>query len=729
MNKSKSIFFFFSFILLFSYSVKSQNVDSLIVLLDSKDKNEKLQTYLDIAIADLLTNPKETIKYAGQGLELATKEDNIYYKGSFFGIIGFAYYVMSDIESAIDYTQKSINSLMKTDSLLQLSKAYLTLGAIYKKTGDYQKALEYNRLGLNIHKKKNNQKGIALSYLNLGTVYQTKGDYTLAIDNYLKSMKYYENDKNHRNYYILQMSIGLLYNELDEYDKALEYLLRCLGIIEKTSNKADIASCYSNIGIVYKNLEDLDNAYEFYIKAKKIAEDLDNKFLLGKIYNNMGKVCAERANFIEAINYYKLSLDIKKKSNDSTGIAVCCNNIGSVYGKTSEHQLALDYLRKAEDISIQKQLELKLLDTYQAYVEVYKNMKDYEKAFKYQTQYYAIKDEIFNSEKHKQISELQTKYETEKKEKEIQILNQKNDIKDLKIKKQNYLRIILLIALIFLIIISVIGYSRYLIKKRANLLLNKQKQKLDDYNEELNVANENLQDANFNLEELNNTKDKFFSIISHDLKNPLNVLYATTDVLNKNLETFSPEKTSIYLQNMNKSSKNIISLLDNLLEWSQIQTGSLEWNPVSFDLFDIVSQNILILSEIANNKEIKLESEIKKNAFVFADKNMISTVIRNLLSNAIKFTPRNGRIRIYATENIDKITVSVSDTGIGIPENELKNLFKIDTKYKQPGTENEKGTGLGLILCKEFVEKNGGEISVQSQIDTGSVFTFTVKTK
>ncbi len=130
------------------------------------------------------------------------------------------------------------------------------------------------------------------------------------------------------------------------------------------------------------------------------------------------------------------------------------------------------------------------------------------------------------------------------------------------------------------------------------------------------------------------------------------------------------------------------------------------------------------MSDIANHKELKLVSKKKKDTFVFADKEMISIVIGNSLSNAIKFTPRNGKINISATQKIDNITIAVSDTGIGIPENELKDLFKTGTKYKQPGTENEQGTGLGLILCKEFVEKNDGGISVQRQIDIGSVFKF-----
>ena len=480
------------------------------------------------------------------------------------------------------------------------------------------------------------------------------------------------------------------------------------------------------MGITYKNLDSLDKARDFYLKADTISRAFSNKTISGKIQNNLGVIELQKNNYQKAINYFKKSLAVKKQYNDSMGLAVTYNYLADVYNKTGNQKLALELLGKAESIIKAKDFKKPLVETYKNYVDVYQSMGDFSNAFYFQTKEFELKNELFNSEKFNQIAELQTKYETNKKEQEIRILNQQNDIKDLKLKKAQYIKIILAVVVIFLIILSVVGYSRFVIKKRANRLLKKQKKQLDDYNEELNTANENLQTLNNNLEELNHTKDKFFSIISHDLKNPLSVLYATTDVLTRHFESFSKEKTKTYLENMNRSSRHLKNLLDNLLEWSQVQTGRLTIVKEKFDIQEVVANTLLVASDSASAKEITLQSEVKPGSFVFADKDMIATVIRNLVSNAIKFTPRGGEIKIYLSEEKDSVIVHVSDSGVGIPASKVSGLFKINTSYKQPGTENEKGTGLGLILCKEFVEKNGGSIRVNSVIGKGSTFSFSL---
>jgi len=710
-----------------STSVSGNNSDSLIKRLPETTGIERLQTYCDITVGYLLTNPEKAVDYCQKGLKEASETDNIYYKATFLGMLGYANYVQSNVDAAIDYTKQSIRYFKKTDSLIQLSKAYTTLGSIYHKTGNFDEALKYMNLALNIHQKQHNKKGTATTHLNIGVVYQAKGDYTQAIVNFIKALNYYDKIPQNRNYYLLLMNTGILYKQIGEYQKSLEYLLKCRQIVNRSNNKHDQATCYMNLGITYKNIDSLDKARECYLKAESIAKGLSNKTLSGKIYNNIGVIELQENNLPKAIKYFKQSLEVKKQYNDSLGLTVTYNYLADANNKTGNNKLALEYLKKAEQISEKKQFKSRLAETFRIYVEVYKKMKKFDKAFYYQTKEFELKDEIFNSEKYKQITELQTKYETHKKEQEIKILNQQNAIKDLKIKKGQYTKIILGGIVLFLIIISVVGYKRFVEKKRANKLLNKQKKQLDEYNEELTAANENLRVLNNNLEELNHTKDKFFSIISHDLKNPLGVLYATTDVLSRHFNSFSAEKTKTYLENMNRSSKHLKSLLDNLLEWSQVQTGKIIINKIRFDLYEVVNNILLVAAECASVKDLTLRSSVKRGTYVFADKDMVATLIRNLISNAVKFTPRDGEIRIFLTEEKDKTVVHVADSGVGIPEDKISGLFKINTSYKQPGTENEKGTGLGLILCKEFAEKNGGKIWVASTHGKGSTFSFSLK--
>jgi PAS domain S-box-containing protein len=224
------------------------------------------------------------------------------------------------------------------------------------------------------------------------------------------------------------------------------------------------------------------------------------------------------------------------------------------------------------------------------------------------------------------------------------------------------------------------------------------------------------------LYEANTAKSKFFSIIAHDLKNPFNSLVGFSQLLLKNYERYSSEKIKEYISYINRSSQQGYSLLENLLEWSRSQTGKLEVNKTSFNLVNVIFEAHNLLAASANNKEITIELNCPESLFVSADENMIQTVFRNFISNAIKFTHRHGYISIKAFQEKNFAVLEVKDNGIGIPPENLKTLFNIDSEFSMLGTEKEHGTGLGLILCNEFINLNGGIIEVESKPDEGSTF-------
>jgi len=235
-----------------------------------------------------------------------------------------------------------------------------------------------------------------------------------------------------------------------------------------------------------------------------------------------------------------------------------------------------------------------------------------------------------------------------------------------------------------------------------------------------------LRRAHQELQEANATKDKFFSIIAHDLKNPFNVFLGLSKLLLDNYDEFDNEKRKNIIQNIYQASENGYKLLENLLEWSRIQTGRIKWRPDHIDLYTYAFENISFLEAGAYNKKITLHSDISKGTLVYADPDMVTTVIRNLMSNAIKFTDEGGEVRISSETAGDYEEVIISDTGIGIEEKNMRQLFRIGVHQSGLGTAGEQGTGLGLILCKEFVEKNRGRISLDSEVGRGSVFKFTL---
>ncbi len=252
-------------------------------------------------------------------------------------------------------------------------------------------------------------------------------------------------------------------------------------------------------------------------------------------------------------------------------------------------------------------------------------------------------------------------------------------------------------------------------------------------NKELSQLNESLEqkveERTHQLEELNRTKDKFFSIIAHDLKNPFNTLLGFTELMRINFERYSMEQIKNYIDILYETADSGYALLKNLLEWSRSQTGSLKRTPEVIDIVDITKDVIQLLEMSASKKQINIINNLSNHITAYADLNMIHTTIRNLLSNAIKYTNTGGAIEINSEESGNMVTISVKDNGIGIPSENINKLFRIDINLSTKGTNDESGTGLGLLLCKEFIEKNGGKIWVESEPEKGSQFFFTIPLK
>ncbi len=228
------------------------------------------------------------------------------------------------------------------------------------------------------------------------------------------------------------------------------------------------------------------------------------------------------------------------------------------------------------------------------------------------------------------------------------------------------------------------------------------------------------------LKRLNDTKDKFLSLISHDLKSPFNSLMGYTEILKNEINELSIEERDIFVSSVFESTRHIYNLLNDLLEFSKFYLGLIKIEPKEISIKELANENFELLSATAKQKDITLENSIKRNYIALAEEEMINSVLRNLISNAIKFTHKGGKIDISAEADKDKLFVSLSDNGIGMDERTLESIFDIVSKKSRPGTNNEEGTGLGLILTKEFIEKNGGEITVKSEPGKGTTFTFSL---
>jgi signal transduction histidine kinase len=232
------------------------------------------------------------------------------------------------------------------------------------------------------------------------------------------------------------------------------------------------------------------------------------------------------------------------------------------------------------------------------------------------------------------------------------------------------------------------------------------------------------------LQELIATKDKFFSIIAHDLRGPMAGLMGLTEIMAEELQDIPLTEIQSFTLSIRDSAANLFRLLENLLQWAKIQQGLITFKPEEVSLRSIIDESLLVIYESAKNKEIEIINSISSETNVIADSNMLQTIIRNLVSNAIKFTPQGGKIWLSSEINKTQfVDISIKDTGIGMSNTMLNDLFRIDVKTDRVGTNDEPSTGLGLILCKEFIEMHGGKLSVKSEVDKGSIFSFTFPTK
>ena len=248
--------------------------------------------------------------------------------------------------------------------------------------------------------------------------------------------------------------------------------------------------------------------------------------------------------------------------------------------------------------------------------------------------------------------------------------------------------------------------------------------------EKIALQNYEITQQNEILKQLVATKDKFFSVIAHDLKNPFQVLKNLSKILLKNLDKYDATQTRYYIESIFKSANSAYKLLENLLDWARSQKGAIVFAPVKSPLKNIIDEGLAIFSESTATKELKIQNKVGDDIIVFTDLNMLSTIVNNLISNAIKFSYHKGQIVINVKEYADDPEyweLAIQDFGVGMYPEEMDKLFRLDVHHTSHGTDNESGTGLGLILCREFAEKSGGKIRVESRYGNGSTFYFTVK--
>jgi signal transduction histidine kinase len=559
--------------------------------------------------------------------------------------------------------------------LKSLSELYTKLGAKYGRNYIYDKAIYNFYKSLSVNKYINDSIGISNSYKNLGLLYLFTNDTVKAIENLQRSLNISLKIKNKRSTAYTLKGFGNLYMQLNNFEKALNYQLWALKIFEEIKENKEISFTLSDIGDTYKSMK---------------------KYLV-------------------ALKYFKKSINIKLNINDKYYRAYLFINIGNTFLDLDKYDSAYVYIKQAEmitkngyDIGISSMV-------YEAYSTYYSITGDYKNAFQYQKLFKTASDTIFNNQNNERINQLKVKYEIDEFETENQLLKQNNVIQKFAIEKQTYLRNTFIAISILITILVLFVFYRFLLKQKANKVLSEK--------------NKQISDQKNQLEEAYATKDKLFAIITHDLKNPFGTIISLSGFLEESYNDIDDNHRIHAIKTLKKSANSAYDLLENLTKWLMSQNKNI---PIKISKFDIsiAIQTILTFYKIeTEKKKISIVFDNTEKSYVLADEQMIKTIIRNLLSNAIKFTPENGEITIKIKKLKNEIHVAIKDTGIGIKEEDKEKIFRIDSNFTTSGTSKEKGSGLGLILSKEFAERNNSRIWFESEEGKGSTFYFSIMKK
>jgi two-component system sensor histidine kinase/response regulator len=381
-----------------------------------------------------------------------------------------------------------------------------------------------------------------------------------------------------------------------------------------------------------------------------------------------------------------------------------------------EYEAANLQYRKAIVLAKKAGMKIELEEAYEGLSEVYKGLKDPGTSKAFRSLSAELKDSLFNDSILKRTSDLQLLYETEKKQAQIELMAKEEKLQKLDLNQTKQVKNFF-IALSVLLVLLIFVFVYFI---RQNSSINKQ---LKKGMAELELKNIEIEKQSEQLQQLNQVKDRFFSIISHDLRNNLTTMKLYFDlVANAN---FKGESQQSLGKQVAGSVQNTIDLLENLLVWASGQIKGVLVEPKKVNIHKLAEENCQMLRSMAIQKNIQLQNDTDEDACIMADPNMVNLILRNLLSNALKFTPEGGNVSILSQEEDEFHQIIVIDNGVGIEAEKIPHLFTAHLNVSTQGTGNEKGTGLGLMLCKEFVEKNGGSIWVESEAGKGSSFYFT----
>lgn len=612
-------------------------------------------------------------------------------------------------ERSLGYGEQAVKVSEEKNIPKSKQAAYTNLAELHTISGDYSTALKFDNLALQTSLALKDSATLTRNYNGIANDYYDLGEYDDAYYYFTQSYRVARAIDDSLLMTISLHNVGRVFKELGQYDRALDHLAISQRISLSINDEEGLPYSYDEIGDVFLRKGDYDSALSALSYSLSLTRALGVNELEPRTLSKLANCYAGKNEFNVALAYYDSTHRLHEKTDNIFGIAEVEQGRGLIFAKQGRFEEAMQAITNSLKLAKESNARTLEINGYKQLSTLWEQKGDYQKSLEYYKQYKELEDSLFSQDMQENLLRDQIRFETEAKDTEIAALSRMSDLKDDQIKKQEFVRNILVVVMALSVILLATVYRSGQRRRQINALLLKHQEEMEKRSEE--------------LERLNQVKDKFFSIISHDLRSPINALSGLLDLLDRG--AVIPEELPAHIRELKTRFNHTRTLLNNLLDWTLLQMDKLNLHPTRISLHKMVDENIQLMSSV-NSKQITLVNKVKPEAFAYADSNTVNLVIRNLMTNAIKFTNDGGTVIIRSEEQPDHWLVKVEDNGVGINEDVLKILFDKTAPYTTRGTANEKGTGLGLILCKEFVEKNHGKIFVESEPGQGSKFSFTL---
>ncbi|MFZ1808486.1 MAG: tetratricopeptide repeat-containing sensor histidine kinase [Cyclobacteriaceae bacterium] len=617
---------------------------------------------------------------------------------------GFQSFSQSNYADSLENLLKTpIHDTVKVWALNELSREQ-----IY---GSPDKSFKLANEALKLAGKIGYQRGEAYSYRVLASISGTN-------DRYLSYSEYLE--KAIKLFIALEDSVGLgncYITEAVVYDRQLNFessvgsYLKAIHIFRNANIPERVAVCLNNLGFVYYQMEQFEDARESLVEAIVINESVNNTSTLINSYSNLGLVLSQLGDWNEAEKYFEKVLQLHEELKDNSNPEAF---VETLIGKSQIHKARNQFkeekklLDEAKKYSEQfNYMELRK-QTYLRLSEYYLRIRNFEKTSEALNELVIIDDSITRQRRKNEASIIASVVNSAKLESDFENAQDNIEKQELVIAQQERTLIaVALVGVLFFILLILL------------ILSNRSRRRM---NNTLAAHREAIDNKNIELEQLNQTKDKFFSVVAHDLRSPLNSLFGFTNLLVKHAEAMSKEDIQKMGSQLRESVANTLKMTENLITWARSQMQEEQTNPEVIDVKTAIDETFKISLEDATKKGIVLLRNTDEQANVYADKNHLLLMLRNIINNAIKYTKSGDRILVSAVEENGQTKITIEDTGVGMEDGVREKLFSLEGAVSREGTSGERGTGLGLLLVKSFVEKNGGSLSVSSVKNEGSQF-------